>query len=202
MSGQLQKHTPTVPHPTRALPINASVTPRSQAEVCAPTPLRRGHLPAKRRRLVCARRDKPSSPVASPRHRGVWVLASYRWIHSFLRILLQQQGPTCKLGAPLQAIMTGRPLNSPSSFSSHLILDRKTKKCKTLMEMKCLGHTSKWHLLLFYVLLHLLSYLVIYTEGYLFWCWYRGEFVPLNTFCSWCEKEKKNISTLFLIIDF
>lgn len=57
-------------------------------------------------------------------------------------------------------------------------------------------------LLFFHVLLHLLGYLVIYMEGYLFWCWCRGQFVPLNTFCSWCEKEKKNISPLFLIIDF
>lgn len=75
------------------------------------------------------------------------------------------------------------------------------------MEMKRLGHTSKWQLaptVFFFrhVLLHLLSYLVICMDDYLFWCRFSEQFVPLNTFCSWCEEEMKNISTLFLIMDF
>lgn len=73
------------------------------------------------------------------------------------------------------------------------------------MEMKRLGHMSKLQLaptvFFFHVLLHLLSYQVIYMDYYLFWCRFRGQCVPLNTFCSWCEKEMKNITTLFLIID-
>lgn len=57
--------------------------------------------------------------------------------------LITARGPTRKLRASLQAIVTGQPLNSPSSFTGHLILDRKTKTRKTLMEMRCLGHMSK-----------------------------------------------------------
>lgn len=41
-----------------------------------------------------------------------------------------------------------------------------------------------------HVLLHLLGHLVIHTDNYLLWCRYREQFVPVNTFCSWCEKEK------------
>lgn len=87
--------------------------------------------------------DPISRPVPTPQHLGPHTIQ----VDQLLPVdLITVTGQTRKLRALLQQILTDRPPNSPSSFTSHLILDRETKKCKTLMEMKRLGHTSKWQL--------------------------------------------------------
>lgn len=117
-SGQLQKHThSTPPHPRYSTPTPPGPANKCQhhtSEPCrgmhaeAPTPLRRGHLPAKRRCPIAPKCDKP---LMCRRHnaRACSVSTPYRWIRFLGRISLQRRANRQR-GAPLQVIETTDPL--------------------------------------------------------------------------------------------
>ena len=161
-----------------------------------PTLLRRGHLPAKRRRPICAKCDKLSCAVATTlehaqsaqptggsassgrscyRRTGSSELHSYDW--------------------------DDRPPNSTrTSFRGHSILDRETKTYNTfhfhgneMSGLRVKAVTFAYCFSIFYSVYSISSNLY----GLLILVTVQETICPLNTFCSWNLKPLVFISAFF-----